>query len=470
MRPILFDEDPFYKKHLTSQHQTESFLVPNEQTTDVNASKTSTGSDSETCRMTEKILQSNSVPVDLTSCETEPITIQGHSGIWVNKSDERNWNSFVPINQYPVNDDYSPTVLRKTTNQQINYTQEYAIRYLRPPTPQQPGDILIVQDKAVLPPPAPPFVIRQQPPRPSTPEPLILREFPPKLPEVVQQQTIRVSGKKLPPPPRKVIIERLAPLPPKPQPIIIERWLGYKEQKRRVIFKPAPVEMEMPKEKNIIIQWESPKVNIVKEFRDLGVVYAHPSEYIQRFGSTLKHFDELPDFAKNLHTPTGLVFAEDQFKHRTLQTFPYELEGDVHALKMFDLEKEGLSAYSCYLNKCSDQTSTFFTEKDESYQKMEMEDLPKEKENLTCSTDQSQRGELNEESLIYQVFGSANRTHDYYITKTEAMRILCEINEKLCRRHDEERCQRFISSLKNTKNGLLNLEEFKSAVVKAVYK
>ncbi len=65
----------------------------------------------------------------------------------------------------------------------------------------------------------------------------------------------------MPPPPRKVVIERLAPLPNKPPSIIIERWLPFKEQKRRVVFKkPSDPDMVIIKPKNVIIQWESPKV------------------------------------------------------------------------------------------------------------------------------------------------------------------------------------------------------------------
>jgi hypothetical protein len=37
----------------------------------------------------------------------------------------------------------------------------------------------------------------------------------------------------LPPPPRKVVIERLAVLPNKPQAVIVERWLPYTQQKRK---------------------------------------------------------------------------------------------------------------------------------------------------------------------------------------------------------------------------------------------
>jgi hypothetical protein len=43
----------------------------------------------------------------------------------------------------------------------------------------------------------------------------------------------------LPPPPRKVITERLPQLPPLPQDIIIERWLGYDRRTRNVVFRPG---------------------------------------------------------------------------------------------------------------------------------------------------------------------------------------------------------------------------------------
>lgn len=58
----------------------------------------------------------------------------------------------------------------------LEYIQEIAIRYLRPPNPPPPGEILITQEPNVLPLPAPPIVIRQQPPKPPTPEPIVIRE------------------------------------------------------------------------------------------------------------------------------------------------------------------------------------------------------------------------------------------------------------------------------------------------------
>ena len=71
-----------------------------------------------------------------------------------------------------------------------------------------PGEIIIKQERNILPPPAPPLVIRQQPTRAYTPEPLVIREMPPKEPAPIGRKLITITGKRLPPPPRKVVIER----------------------------------------------------------------------------------------------------------------------------------------------------------------------------------------------------------------------------------------------------------------------
>lgn len=114
--------------------------------------------------------------------ETEEITVNGQRGIWVNKNEIVNWRGVLPITQYEINQDSNPEIVRKRTQQQINYIQELAIRYLKPPTPPPPGEILICQEINTLTPPAPPLIIRQQPPRPMTPQPLVIREAPPQPP------------------------------------------------------------------------------------------------------------------------------------------------------------------------------------------------------------------------------------------------------------------------------------------------
>ena len=135
------------------------------------------------------ILRSN-VPIDLN--ETEEITVNGEKGIWANKNEIVNWRGHFPISNYPINDDPNPEIIRKRTEQQLVYHQEVAIRYLRPPTPPAPGEILIQQEGNSFAPPAPPLVIRQQPARPTTPPPLVVREAPPAPPPAVGRKVILV--------------------------------------------------------------------------------------------------------------------------------------------------------------------------------------------------------------------------------------------------------------------------------------
>lgn len=290
----------------------------------------------------EKTILRSLTPITLD--ENEEITIFGQRGLWANKQEEINWKGNIPLCNYEINQDQDPEIIRKKSDQKLEYIQELAIRYLRPATPPSPGEIIIQQQPDVLSSPAPPLIIRQQPARPSTPEPLVIREVPPKQPELVGKKIITISGKKLPPPPRKLIIERLAPLPKKPQSIIIERWLPYSQAKRKVIFQKAnnPV---VKNPKNLIVQWESPKVIIKKDVKYLGVVRANPVEYFQRYENSLKSPEELAEFVLEIKTPQGLVLAAD------CQNYVHELEGELDALKLVDLDKEGLSEYKPQLEK-----------------------------------------------------------------------------------------------------------------------
>ena len=164
-----------------------------------------------------------------------------------------------------------------------------AIRYLRPPTPPAAGEIVITMESDISTGPAPPLIIRQAAARASTPEPLVLREAPPQPPQPIGVKRITISGKRNPPPPRKVVIERLPALPAKPQNVIIERWLPYAEGgKRRVIFNKAAALAEVANPRNVIVQWTEPSASIRQEVKYLGVIRANPEEYVQRYGGELK--------------------------------------------------------------------------------------------------------------------------------------------------------------------------------------
>jgi hypothetical protein len=294
--------------------------------------------------------------------ESDEIEVLGQRGIWLNKQEVINWRGLLPISEYKINEDANPEVITKRSLQKLEYIQELAVRYLRPPTPPAPGEIVITQERNILTQPAPPLIIRQQPARPKTPEPLVIREAPPLPPTKIGRKLITISGKRLPPPPRKVVIERFAELPAKPQSVLIERWLPYSEVKRRVIFKAAPPDPIVVKPRNMIIQWEAPRVSIIRDLKYLGVIRANPVEYVRAYGINLRVARDLPDFVHEIKAPSEVGLLASEY---TPLEF-HELEGDLHALNLVNLDKEGLGAYKKYLNKSDNYLNRTYTAADRS--------------------------------------------------------------------------------------------------------
>ncbi|CAF1687368.1 unnamed protein product, partial [Adineta ricciae] len=196
------------------------------------------------------------------------------------------------VKNYPINVDANPELVVRPNNQRLTYTQDIAVRYLKPNTPPPPGGcasipIIIREIRAPPPPPAPPIILRQRPPPPRTPSPVIIREKPPARPKSVPTTVIKKVIPPPPPPPRKLIIERMPKLPPKPRPVIIERWLPYHKQKRQVIHEKAKPVEPTARIKNTIIEWRPPEVEVVKHVKKLGVSQADPQRYYTQHGDKL---------------------------------------------------------------------------------------------------------------------------------------------------------------------------------------
>jgi hypothetical protein len=406
----------------------------------------------------EAAILRSTVPIDIN--ETEEITVLGQRGIWANKSEVVNWRGVIPITEYVINEDANPEVITKRSTQQLTYVQELAIRYLRPPTPPQPGEIVITQESSGITAPAPPIIIRQQPARPGTPEPLVIREAPPQPPAAVGRKVITISGRRLPPPPRKVVIERLAPLPSKPQSVLVERWLPYSQVKRRVIFQRAAARDAVAvKPRNIIVQWEAPQVQIKKEFKYLGVIRANPAEYVQRYGATLKTARELPQFVLDIKTPDGLVLAADS----QAQTF-YELEGDVQALGLVDLDREGLSEYRAFLSKLGisfnagglaasgasfGSAGASFGASGASF-------------GASGASFGASAGGASQ-AVVAEIFNSVDTDHSGKISISEANAILLRLNSRLNRQYGENDIRAFFQALDTNNDGQIDLQEFRRA-------
>jgi hypothetical protein len=289
----------------------------------------------------EQSILRSAKPIEIS--ETEELTVIGQRGIWLNKQEVNAWRGDLSISEYKIYEDRNPQVIQKRYEQVFEYVQELAIRYLRPPTPPAAGEIVITMEANKPTGPAPPLIIRQAAARASTPEPLVLREAPPQPPQPIGSKRITISGKRNPPPPRKVVIEIMAPLPAKPQNVIVERWLPYAEGgKRRVVFNKAAASAEVANPRNVIVQWEEPRVNIRQEIKYLGVIRANPAEYVQRYGSELKVHTAFPQFVQDIKTPSEIGQLAWEFRSSGAT---YELEGNLEGFQYVNLDTEGMTEY-----------------------------------------------------------------------------------------------------------------------------
>ena len=83
---------------------------------------------------TEKAILNSTKPMQLNM--NDEIEINGIRGIWVNKDEVLEWKKGdLPIDQYPLNVDIDPRIINKKLDIPLQYVQELAIRYLKPPTP-----------------------------------------------------------------------------------------------------------------------------------------------------------------------------------------------------------------------------------------------------------------------------------------------------------------------------------------------
>ena len=154
----------------------------------------------------------------------------------------------------------------------------------------------------------------------------------------------------MPPPARKVVVEKLADQPAKPQNIVIEKWLPYKARTRRVVFQRSCVPPP-PNPRNLIIEWQQPCVQVEQQCVDLGVVDADPEEYVRQYGCELKRPEDIPQLCQNggcggNGLQRSATWAASSFSRAG---DVLRLEGDVDALRRVDLAAEGLSDYARFL-------------------------------------------------------------------------------------------------------------------------
>lgn len=82
--------------------------------------------------------------------ETEEVNVFGNRGIWTNRIEELNWKGELPLSQYELNEDSTPEIITKKYVKDVEYIQELAVRYLRPPPLPAPGEIIITQVSSLI--------------------------------------------------------------------------------------------------------------------------------------------------------------------------------------------------------------------------------------------------------------------------------------------------------------------------------
>jgi hypothetical protein len=235
------------------------------------------------------------------------------------------------INQYQLNEDPNPEHIRRQNNDRVTYRQDVAIRYLQPPTPPPPGPVIVREIRAPQLPQAPPLVIRQRPPVPSTPPPIVIRERPPVPPCVEPSRVVNKYLPAPPPLPRQLIIERQAPLPQKPQPVIIEKWLPYKAPpERRVVVERAQPLAPVVAQRNRVITFDAPHVDLVKNVRNLGTVRVDPHMYAVQYGSQLTSSEYV------LNTMSRFGIGSNYAQMIQMQTQPQSSMYNNHQMQMID--------------------------------------------------------------------------------------------------------------------------------------
>ena len=206
---------------------------------------------------------------------------------------------------------------------------------------------------------------------------------------------------------------------------------------------------------------------------------ANPQEYVERYGSKLLDPKSLPDFVLDIKAPDGIELAADRQKKHLL-----DLEGDVEALRLVDLEKEGLGEYRPYLNKlinsnannsisfgssntnrCGHPCSHLFIKNNldlpDTYYMNNSSSLATSNDDISRISFENGLYELR--NLVEQIFRSIDKYNTGHIGKQQAQNIILKLNSKLNRKYREEDIIAFFNQLDLNRDNQIDLNEFNTA-------
>ena len=153
----------------------------------------------------EEIIVNSKEPIKIE--DSSPITANGFTGDWINKSENLKFKGIIPIEEYPIFNDATPEMMQKKQENCVKVSQQITYKFLKP-QPVVDGDLTIKKEADVVEPEAPPLIIRVEPEQTDEPETLIIREMPPKLPPKKTARVITIPGNLIQAGPRRVIVEK----------------------------------------------------------------------------------------------------------------------------------------------------------------------------------------------------------------------------------------------------------------------
>ena len=254
-------------------------------------------------------------------------------------------------------------------------------------------------------------------------------------------------------------LSQLPPVPPKKlRKIILEKWSPHEKLKRRVIFQAPPPDPIYIKPRNVIVQWQSPTVTVRQQVRHLGEIRANPIKYATKYNQVLTQAKDMPQFILDIQPPNGAVLASDCAVNPV-----HELEGDIDALRLIDLEKEGLTEYkTLLLNAAAAATATSQKTTTSSSGLSNVAKSPTQ--TLTASAIAGSAANVGTtKSPIDEIFRLLYNKETGRIKVNRAARVVLKVNSRLGRKYGEDDVKHFIRALDINGDGTLSLSEFRQA-------
>ncbi len=92
-------------------------------------------------------------------------------------------------------------------------------------------------------------------PKSKSEKPTRIREAPPEYAKNTSPKKISIKGRRAPPPPRRLVVEKLPAEPVRPPKVYIDRWLPVPLAKQRITVKKAAQSQPAEEPKNLVVEW-----------------------------------------------------------------------------------------------------------------------------------------------------------------------------------------------------------------------